>query len=125
MELTYVQSFLLDLISNYINFLILELFTTTFFSYKLQQKYSSLRAFYLFIYFVIALIPSIPYSALIFWIIELMYMLLISSFHLKQSILFSFKYEIYYNVLYIICSSITTIINVSILDNSSRNDIYF
>ena len=125
MELSYVQNVLLDLISYFIDLLTLELFTSAFFPYKNPKQYSYIRICTFCIYLFMTLNPTIPFSSFLFWIIKFTYMLLISSFHWKQSLLFFFKYELFYNILYLICTFITTIINVSILDTSLRNDVYF
>lgn len=125
MDLTYIQNVFLDFIGNYIDFLLLELFTSTFFSYKHKRQYTLLRGCYLLLLFLISMTPSIPYSTLFYWIIELLYILLVSSFHWKHSLFFFIKYEVSYYIIHFICTSITTLINVSILDTSLRNDMYF
>lgn len=124
MKLTYIQSFLLDLINNYIEFFLLELFTTAFFSYKYQKQYSFLRTIYLLIYFVIALIPSIPYHFLLFRSLEFIYILFVSAFHWKHSLLFFIKYVLFYNFLYFACSLISTIININNSTKFITTDIY-
>lgn len=126
MELSYLQNVFLDLISYFIDLLTLELFISAFFPYKHPKQYSYIRICTFCIYLFMALNPTIPFSSFLFWIIKFTYMLLISSFHWKQSLLFFFKYELFYNILYLICTFITTIINVSILDTSLlRNNMYF
>lgn len=126
MSLTYIQKVLLDFFGNLIGFLTLELFTNSFFPYKHKGQSTYIRACFLLIYLIIAFIPSLPYSNLIFWAIKFTYILLISSFRLKQSFFFAIKYIFTYYILYIICCSVITIINVSLIDiNIPQTDTYF
>ena len=125
MELTYMQTVFLDFISNFIDFLILELFTDTFFTYKHKKHYFYLRTFFLCIIFIISMIPHIAYFELLALGIEFLYILLVSSFHWKKSLLFFLQYEFYYYFLLFICASTTSIIDIIILDSSSRTEIYY
>ena len=125
MELTYIQKFLLDLINNYIKFLVLELFTTSFFSYKNKNQYTYFRILILCIYFVIALIPYISYSTFLFLVIEFIYILLISSFHWHSSFLFFVKYEAFSYIIYVIFSFVYELINIVLFENSQYTNIYY
>ena len=125
MELTYIQTSLLDFIRNFIDFLILELFTAAFFSHKHKNQFTYFRALFIFIILIISLIPHLPHSIFIFWGIEFLYILIISSFHWKKSLLFFLQYEFYYYFLLFICASATSIIDIIILDSSSRTNIYY
>ena len=125
MELTYLQNFLLDLISNYINFIILELFTTSFFSYKHKNQYTYIRIGILCIYFIFALIPSISYSTLLFSIIEFAYILFVSSFHWSSSFFLFVKYKAFYYVIYFVFAFVYELINIVLLKNTQYTNIYY
>lgn len=125
MELSYIQTALLDFICNYIDFLILELITATFFSYKCKKNYYYYRTLFLCIILTTSMIPHIPYFELLFWGIEFSYILLVSSFQWKKSLFFFFKYKAIYYCLFFICVSVISIIDVSILNSSSRTDVYY
>ena len=123
MDTIFFQSNFLDLITHFIDFFILELFTTSFFPYKHKYQYTYIRIIFISIYLTISSISFIP-SFLLFFI-ELIYIVFISSYRWKKSILFYCKYEIFYYTTYFICSLISSMINFQVNISVKPTDTYF
>ena len=90
------------------SFMTLDLFICTFSKSIKKNRLIPLRATFLFIYFIYAFIPHIPYSLAVFTIIDCSYTLLLVKGRLTKRIVFFIKYELYY----IIGTTITAFLHV-------------
>lgn len=123
METTMLQSFFLNLIAYFIDFFILELFTTTFFPYKHKYQYTYIRIIFMCICLTVSSISFIP--TFIIYLVEFLYIAFISSYKWKKSIFFYCKYKIFYYVSYIMCAFISSTINQVVETNVKPTDTYF
>lgn len=119
METMVLENFFLNSIMNFIDFLTLELFTSTFFPPKHKHQYTYIRAIFLCIYIIF---PQLFEHILI--IVSFIYFIVISSFRWKESLVFLCKYEIFFYVTYTICALTSTFISIPFGKNIDHNNNY-
>lgn len=111
METTILQSIFLNLIISFIDLLTLELVTTTFFSYKHKHVYNYVHVIFIFLYLSVSYVSSFFSLSFIIYLLEVIYIVFISSYNWKKSIIFYCKYKIIYYTTYIMCAFISSMIN--------------
>lgn len=106
METIVLENFFLNSIMDFIDFLILEIFTSSFYPYKQKHQYTYIRAIFLCLYIIL---PQ-PVDDILM-IAPFIYFLVISSFHFKKSLVFFFKFKTFFYASYFTCALTSALIS--------------
>lgn len=109
----YLQDILIDLLTNFFDFFILELFTATFFKHSHICQRTHYHYLFLCINALISCASYIPHISIVFLALSFSYVLLISSFSIKDSVIFFLKYQLIDNVIYFSTGLLCALINHS------------